>query len=355
MWHSVGCRWELKWDKASSSPSSAGNMSTEWLKMFCSSVPVHKGPPKPHTYCFWGYKHNLSEQVNSQIQSLWVMRSDCNWRHDSAFSCAFLPHLCTWSWPQRIPGPLPWAPRPLALVLGLHSALLFPRANQTSRVGTRLHKPVSFFSSHVWKVLVPGGSWPCLGQSSWGLEWKQGWTCETKQPIVGFTDRWTPSHTTQRPQSVSTVCRAPWWEDTALPSRCSQPKAEANGWLKWSEWGGTCCHPPGCSAVCVLFIKVPLWTCPPDTSSSTNHAVVAALKHAFFLPIFLLCFLAPAQLPKLEWIPAPFPVSSCILWTHFLSTPLPPPGVTAIALHSACRRPARERHLKCKWAQIHNQ
>ena len=120
-----------------------------WHVHWVTQMPVHKGPPKPHTYCFWGYKYSLSEQVNSQIQSLWVMRSDHNWRHDSDFSCAFLPHLCTRSWPQRMPGPLPWAPSPLALVFGLNSALLFPRASKTSRVGTQLNEHVSLSSSRV--------------------------------------------------------------------------------------------------------------------------------------------------------------------------------------------------------------
>lgn len=144
-----------------------------WVtQMFCSSVPVHKVHPKPHTYCFWGYKYSLSEQVNSRIQSLWVMRSDHNWRHDSAFSCAFLPHLCTQSWPQRMPGPLPWAPSPLALVLGLNSALSFPTANKTSGVGT------NWMSTSPCLVHVSGVCWSmedlglALASLPWGLEWQ---------------------------------------------------------------------------------------------------------------------------------------------------------------------------------------
>lgn len=176
-------------------------------------------------------------------------------------------------------------------------------------------------------MLVHGGPWPVFLEA-WSGGLKRGWTCETKHPTVDFTDQWSPSHTHPAVTERAQVCRAPWWKDRALSSGCSQPKAEANGWLKWSEWSGTCCHQPGRSAVCILFIQVPLWISPPDTSSSTNHSVVAVLKHAFFLPIFLLCFLVPSQLPNPEWIPALVPVSSCVSWTHFLSTPLPPLCVT---------------------------
>lgn len=172
-------------------------------QIFLSSAHVHRGPPKLHRYCLWGYKYVFSEQANSQIQSPWIM-SDCNRRHGSetAFSSALLPHLCTQPWPSRTPRPLPWAPGlwgwPVALVL-CPGSVLFPRANKISSVGTWYffgcmtappclgHLPAKCWSSEDLGLVLaslPQGLewWPGARTSTWA----QAAHCRLHWPVEPF-------------------------------------------------------------------------------------------------------------------------------------------------------------------------
>lgn len=100
-------------------------------------------------------------------------------------------------------------------------------------------------------MLVQQGPWPCLGQSSLGpgvVAWSEDQHESPSSPLQASLT----SGALLIPNGhgvCAQVCWAPWWKDMAPPSRCSQPRAEANGWLKYS---GTCCHPGQPRTLCSL-------------------------------------------------------------------------------------------------------
>lgn len=154
---------------------------------------------------------------------------------------------------------------------------------------------------------------------AWVAAWSKA-EREAKQPAVGFTDQRSlmPCPAVTECYRSAGHCGEKTWP---CPRGVHSLKSRGQWMVEMEEWKWYLL--PSARTLCSLhpFIQVPLWIFRYFPVAQIT-LLLLSLKHAFSFPLFLLASWRLHNCLTLEWIPAPDPISLCVSWTRFLSTPL---------------------------------